>query len=144
MRGLGNRNYRSPVFDQFFNVFNFGQPSYNSNQIMLNKIYDNKANTFNPLLLLNMTMPNSDSAFRMGVQNWFKNGQNASKKKVPGPGENLNIGRALGENIISDYDQVLKVNDNGLMVVSKILEENHNHDTNRPVLKYTQEKDIGD
>lgn len=74
MRGLGNRNYRSPVFDQFFNVFNFGQPSYNSNQIMLNKIYDNKANTFNPLLLLNMTMPNSDSAFRMGVQNWFKNG----------------------------------------------------------------------
>lgn len=86
MRGLGNRNYRAPVLDQLFNVFDFGHNSYNSNQIMLQKIYDHKGSTFNPLLLLNMTMPNNENAFRMGVQNWFNNEDNASKRKISQPG----------------------------------------------------------
>ncbi len=73
----------------------------------------------------------------MGVQNWFNNGQNASKKKVSERPENIDIGRVLGQKIISDYNQELKVNDNGLMVVTRILEENQKNDTHRPVIKYT-------
>lgn len=42
----------------------------------------------------------------------------------------------LGQKIISD-DQVLKVNDNGLLLVTKLLDENQRSDTHRPAIKYT-------